>query len=212
MDFPGPEDSDLDNVRELNRAFLGSVTHLDAADSSIASAGLAALDAGRRQHVAACPFLLFDIGDYRDPLWERLFDPTPQRELDDMLRPGPTGSEALVGATLGFLWTLARRNAFAARLVSGATIAWCEALAACELMRVFEFGRDSVPGPRPRREDDARLWGKLLSGGTSGERSVREAAHVSALQTLLTTADMAMHPPVAAAACRIDVPAKRLAE
>jgi hypothetical protein len=116
-----------------------------------------------------------------------------------MHEPPPRVAE-LAAATLGFLWQLARRDAYAARVLSGASIEWCERLAGSLLLDVLAFGTRDPELLRLRLAAHPTFWNKLLAAGTGGEREVRLAARACALQTALTSRDEVLSLPRRAAA------------
>ena len=104
-------------------------------------------------------------------------------------------------ATLGFLWSLARRNPYAARLVSGTSLEWCDQLARQPVIEVIEHVAQFSPA-MPRRPDDSDFWRKLIDAGTNVRKDVRLAARISALHTIITrSAAKTTTRPVAIAAC-----------
>jgi hypothetical protein len=118
----------------------------------------------------------------------------------------------LAAATLGFLWQLAQHNPYAVRLVSGATITWCERLADCTLLRLLQRTAGRSDLLRPRNSGNLEFWRKLLGPGLSSEPGIRTAAHLSALQSMLTINRVAQYRDVRAAACKTRLPALRVAE
>ncbi|MCK5326254.1 MAG: hypothetical protein KAJ57_09595, partial [Woeseiaceae bacterium] len=143
MEYQGPEPADLANVNALNRAFLdwlrvtGPAESLQSALPPDIRVALAGLDRRQLERLARVPFLLLSLREYDDTRWRSLF---ADRRSMDLLRPlQPANEEAarLITAGLGFLWQLAKRNPYAARLVSGASLNWCEQLADCTLMELY---------------------------------------------------------------------------
>jgi hypothetical protein len=111
---------------------------------------------------------------------------------------------------LGFLWQLARRNPYAARLVSGATLEWCDQLATLSLVALYaQVGRCSPLQPRLSRDTD--FWKKLLGAGTSNRREVRLAARASAMQTVIAGNTTSMPRRISAAACNMPAVPMRVA-
>ncbi len=199
MPFRGPEPADLDNVRALNRTFI------DLVRSGRARCGgqgerIAALDRRRSARLAGCPFLLYSLSEHDTVRWERGFETAVQQDLVDVLaRPG----DELVRlglVTLGFLWQFAQRRPYAARVVSGAPLTWCEMLGESTLIGASQFVANEPGLIGLRLADDTMFWRKLLVAGTSHEQEVRDAAQLSALHTLLTKTadDIKLRLPVAA--------------
>jgi len=218
MDFPGPEVADLANVYTLNLGFLellrthdGSLAGANTAAEGVL-ANLTALSIARADRVAQSPFLLFALAEAEDRRWAILFDGNEQHDLiDEMHRPADAAA-LLAAATLGFLWELARRNPYAARLVSGASLGWCEQLADSAPLRLFQFAARESNLLAPRLATHALFWEKLLGAGTSNESEVRRSAQLCALQTVLTRNSGERYRPLRAAACRMPAPSLRVAD
>lgn len=167
--------------------------------SNVRALNRAWLRATRRdERLAAAPFLLFSFHEHDAELWERLLAPGMQRDL--FSEPAPAGSElaGLQSAGLAFLWEVSRRNPYAARIVGGAPLDWCRRIASETLVRVL-----NCTGHRallePRFPDGAAVY-------------MRVSAHLAALQSMLT---LGIDPDAArlpAAACRMQGPARRVAE
>ena len=204
MDYRGPRDSDFDNVCALNKALLARL-----GDGPRASRWLAPLPAPlarrcrrlgalQRERLARAPFLLMSFRETDAEYWASLLAAGRNRELF----AAPAGDEAesrLLAAALGFVWQLSSVNPYAARLLSGATLHWCEQLADQPLVNVLAASTDSgVLGLR--RAEDVVLWQRLLVDGTCANRGRREAARISALQRVLTVA-----PPVTVARAARDL-------
>ena len=109
----------------------------------------------------------------------------------------------IVVCSVIFLWQLAQRNPYAARLVSGASLSWCEQASACTLMDLYARALEDQALLAPRMAEETGLWNRLLSGGVSNRRDVRLAARVAALQTVLTQRRVRPYRPLAAAARRM---------
>jgi hypothetical protein len=217
MEFQGPDATDYDNVKTLNLAFL-TLLRRGAASACLGglpqalAARLAALSEGEATRLAATPFLLMSFRERDHRFWDAVFaaDANP-----DLFAVPQTASEELgrlISAGLGFVWQLAKRNPYAARLTCGAGLRWCEQLTEHTFFRLL-----AVTGMRAevlvlRSSSDAELWTKLLQHGTSRELQVRRAAQVSALQSILTQASRPSGTTLAAAACRTQTPSLKVAE
>jgi hypothetical protein len=218
MEFRGPEPADFENVHSLNKAFLkqlclpiagkrlcGQLSHA----LELLIAGLTDLQIRR---LAEAPFLLFSLRELDDAYWSEIFADDPTSDL--FAPPGqPTPeSEQLMAAALGFLWQLSSRNPYAARVVSGASLSWCERLSEVTLFRLLQrtAGRDDLLVLR--LADNDNLWKKLLVAGISSEPEVRAAAQQCVLQTLLTNAQSNSYRSLSAAACRVPAPALHVSE
>ncbi len=199
MPFTGPEPADLANVRALNSTFIDLVRSRRARCGGQGDR-IAALDRRRAERLSGCPFLLYSLGEHDAARWERGFETVAQQDLVDVLaRPG----DELVRlglVTLGFLWQFAQRQPYAARVVSGAPLAWCEMLADSTLIGASQFVANEPGLIGLRLAEDDNFWRKLLVAGTSHEREVRDAAQLSALHTLLTRSadEIQLRMPVAA--------------
>ena len=190
MEFAGLSGDDLGNVRALNRLFLnclGSTPHhAQARDQPAVPLRelIAALTGKQLERLASSPFLLLSLREQDGDYWDGLFTADRNGELFAPRLAANDEFSRLLVASLGFLWQLARRNAYAARVVSGASLYWCE--------RLSEFTLVS-----------------LLSAGVSAEAAVRSAAHLTAMQTMLTRTPPAAPNHLKAAACRMPTPRTR---
>lgn len=191
MNFQGPLSADYENVRSLNTAFLKLLQH---ADGRRYLQGISREVAGRLQRLkqteiprlAATPFLLFSLRERDDLYWQELLHDDGSRDLFTIPLQAADDAGRLVCAGLGFAWQLAGRNQFAARLLCGASTHWCEQIAERTLFHLL-----AVAGRRSdllilRASQDNELWEKLLGTGVCGEANSRNAAHISALQYILT--------------------------
>lgn len=208
MDYKGPDAHDLANVYALNQGLIDALlggTPERGAEARLVSE-MKSLGSPRRRRLARCPFLLFSIAGGSDPDWRPVIAGTRQRELLSAQEPAFGAQPRLAAATLGFLWQLARRNPYAARLVTGAPLSWCETLTECTLMELFEFAEHEVRRLHVIRSDDRHFWRKLLGAGTSDDADVRRAARLSALQSVLTATASEKLQRLPAAACAMPSP------
>jgi hypothetical protein len=218
MDFQGPEAADLANVYSLNRAYLDELrrhgmTLPDAMPGTFdVLPKLAALSIARARLLSGCPFLIFTLPEASDSRWTRLFGDDEQADLFDGLPQSAESAARLATATLGFLWELARRNPYAVRLVSGASLDWCERLADSSPVRVFRFAAGEPRLLSPRLATNRAFWTKLLGAGTSDEQEIRRSAQLCALQTVLTRQSSGRYQRLPAAACLMPGPAMRVAD
>jgi len=218
MEFQGPAARDLANVYALNQAFLDFLRNADekslraqpASDALVNK--LVALGRQRADRLAQCPFLLFALAESEEWRWSRLFDEQGPPDLVDRIECPPEASARLAAAALGFLWELAKRNPYAARLVSGATLSWCEQLTDSSPVRLFQFAASEPRLLAPRLGNRNELWTKLLDAGSSQDKDIRHAAQLCALQTLLTTQNSERYRQLAAAACSMPAPSLRVAD
>ncbi len=190
MDYLGPQHADYTNVRALNRAFLGLFA--DAARAEGLCRGLNAdlferLQAQRslqRERLANAPFLLFSLREADGDFWDGLFATCGERDMFASAVSDQAVS-CLITASVAYLWQLAGQNAYAARVICGASLHWCEQVAEQPLMDIVQAAA-RVDVLRLRSPADSALWHKLLDDATSAERAVRDAACITALQRVLT--------------------------
>ena len=217
MEFSGPEAADLTDVWSLNAAFLEYLSGPDGEQLRCempASLRLAVKAMSERhvQRLATVPFLLTSFKETDDNYWQQTLRERPVRDLFTASRSDADPAVKLTSATFGFLWQLARKNPYAARLVSGATLLWCERLAECTLLHVLERAADDQRTLVPRLAADKLFWSRLLGAGLSSELEIRRAAHLSALQSVLTPPATAQLQQPRAAACYSSVPAVEIWE
>lgn len=195
MDYEGPTAEDLANVAALNQSYLSLVPDAQASPGlQLPIAGIARL--------ASAPFLLFTLREDDTEYWRRLLDPSGQLELQGDHPPAGDPGRDLRVAAAGLLWDLSRRNAFTARLVSGAPQWWCDAITGLTLLdlhRRVAMRHDLV---RPRFPAGAPVWERLVAAGAVAEPALRRAAQFSALHDMLTRPPAAGAGPMRAAACR----------
>lgn len=218
MDYTGPDRADFANVHSLNRAYLDCLRRARPGAPMRQRLApefrplLERLTDPQMRRLAAAPFLLFSLREGDDAFWMRLFGEQPNRDLFTASDQPDDDAGKIVAAALGFLWQLARQNPYAARIVCGATLNWCEQLAQCTLYRLLERASMEQELLQPRLCDNTEFWARLLSAGLSSEHAVRSAAHLAALQTTLTDRDPAGYRRLPAAACRIPVETLEVAE
>lgn len=218
VEFRGPGNADFENVRSLNRAWLGLLKREAEARRGLRALPpalgerIATLPEGEADRLATTPFLLLSFRERDDEFWEMLFEDDPRGDLFAMPVPPSGELGRLISAGLGFVWQLARQNPYAARLVCGASLHWCEQLAERTLFRVLATAGTRADVLTLRCSADAELWAKLLASGVSRERQVRRAAHISALQSVLTRASLPERKKLAAAACAVRAPALKVAD
>jgi len=216
MRYERPDPVDLENVFALNAAFLGWLR--DAGQRAAPAAGgplrlaLAALDRSQIRRLAKTPFLLMSFAEHDEAHWCELLDERRVPDLFAVAQDADERAARLLSAGLGFLWQLAKRNAYAARLVSGASLNWCERLSECTLIELLGRAAAQPVSIEPRMADSRALWNKLLGPGVSARRELRRAARVSALQMLLTECPAARYRPLASAACALPATRSRAAE
>jgi hypothetical protein len=191
MDFIGPEPADLVDVRSINIAFL---EHLAGAEGEALRREfparlrpvVAALTERQVFRLAGVPFLLMTLNESDDSYWNRMRDELPIHDLFAASHSPVDSLGQIVVAALGFQWQLARKNLYAARLVSGASLNWCEQLASCTLLRVLQCAVEHQGLIAPRQAKHKIFWTRLLGAGLSSNEALRRAAHLSALQIVLS--------------------------
>ncbi|MDJ0938597.1 MAG: hypothetical protein QNJ00_02405 [Woeseiaceae bacterium] len=214
MSFQGPASADLANVTTLNQAFLEALAGNDpgiAVPASIAER-LRELGGERRTRLARAPFLLMAVGE-DDPV--RWLDMPRRPRTGDLLRTSAIATQAgtrIAAATVAYLWQLSRANPYAARVVSGASLDWCEQLAGAPLYEVVDFALNEPGLLSLRFAGDSGFWDRLLTAGTSSEKTVRRAARICAVQTLLTRSAGQRYQRLASAACALPAPPSRVAD
>jgi hypothetical protein len=218
MEFSGPEPTDFTNMQALNRAFLEhlrdaqSGTYLRKAFAPEIEPLVAGLTSLQIRRLSEAPFLLLSLREFDDDCWSEIFvaDPT-----GDLFTAGERPSEQnrqIVAAAIGFLWQLASRNPYAARIASGASLNWCERLADCTLLHILQCAAERSDLLMPRLVNNKDLWRKLMVAGLSSEPQIRAAAHQCALQTLLTVPNTSSYRSMQSAACRIPPNSLQVAE
>ncbi len=216
MDFQGPTLADYENVRSLNFAFLrllqnGSecARYLEGLPQELGRR-LRRLGHRETERLAATPFLLFSFRERDDGFWQKILTDDRTRDLFALPMKASDDVGRLVSAGLGFVWQLAHRNPFAARLLCGASTHWCERITEQTIFHIL-----AVAGHRSdllvlRAQHDAEIWQKLLDNGLSNEAETRHAAHISALQSVLTR--QPARAAWSAAACASRSPALKVAD
>jgi hypothetical protein len=203
MEYEGLTQDDLANVRALNRAWL----RLGPQDAK----GLPRLSGKRLERLASAPFLLFSFREHDDRWWKSLLEGGPQQ---DLLKERPINASDLMvlqSAGLSFLWELARRNPYVARVVSGAPLSFCELIAAGTLVQVLDCGA-WCQVIEPRFDDTSALHKRLWRRGGSALQELRVFAQIGALQTMLTSRELVPYRRMPAAACRMPQPAQQVAD
>ncbi len=217
MDFSGPEPADFANVESLNYAFLRCVRRASCGRHQRQQLpqkiqrlveGLTDLQIER---LAAAPFLLLSLRERDEHYWQALLDDEPNSDLLVAV-DSDTETQQLAAAGLAFLWALAKRNPYATRLVSGATLNWCEQLADYTMLQLLQQTHGRRDLLQPRFPGNEQFWSKLLGPGLSSERDVRIAAHLTALQSVLTEDPTTRYRATRAAACSTVVPSLRIAD
>jgi len=203
MKYEGLTRDDLLNVCALNRAWL----RIQRERAPVGGR----LTTGQLERLAGAPFLLFSFREQDERWWQSLLGEDQQQSLLDERAPVAGAMLALQSAGLAFLRDLARRNPYVARIVGGASLHWCEQIAAATLVRV-QTCATSGHLIEPRFADDSSLHRRLLRRGCSNSHEMRSFAQIGALHAMLTGADAAPDQRLSAAACRMPRPAQRMAD
>jgi hypothetical protein len=218
MDFAGPDAADYANVRSLNTAFLdltrsGNLPRhcLQGLDGRLAKR-LLSLTELQADRLAATPFMLFSFRERDARYWDQLLAEPRNRDLFSVPCIDNDALMRLTAAGLGFTWQLAQRNPYAARVIAGASMHWCERIAERTFFKIL-----AIAGMRSdlmvlRFASDNDLWLKLLDGGVMRQDNIRHSAHLSALQTVLTSHPVEDRQVWPSAARKIDRPGMRVAE
>jgi hypothetical protein len=210
MEFWGPASADYADVRSLNRTFL---CILRASGPGAAQRRKLPENVGPQvvgltdlqiERLSGCPFLLMSFRERDADYWRSLLADQPTGDLWAEA-PGDA-AERIVTAGLAFLWQLARRNPYAVRLIAGASVAWCEQLAAAELIDLLQRAASRGDLLSPRFAGQADPWSRLLGPGLGSRPAIRTAAHLSVLQSMLTGATATGQRRLRAAACAYPVP------
>jgi hypothetical protein len=207
MQYQGPTKDDLENVIALNRYFLGALQRPGA--MAFAAPEVGCLPLSQRARVAEAPFLLFSLQEQDGELWRQLLSQNPQLELAPAGDPAHVAIQELTFASLSFLWQLSRRNAYAARIVSGAPVDFCDRLVSTTLVELLRKAAGRVDLLVPRFGVDDQIWCRLVTGGVRSERRLQTMSQQSALQCLLTRGQLNDYDELPAAASRFASQPKR---
>lgn len=196
MQFRGPEQVDLTELREINEKFLELLATGEAGSAWLPGVPerlanrLQSLSSEERRRLAQCPFLLCSCREDDIDYWRELL----QREKSADLFSGSTAQSpdvlCLKAGVIGFTWQLARRNVFAARLLAGASSAWCEEIAAHPLLSLIDTASQRADSLRLRLVEDGRFWEQLLRYAVSNDVPIRRAARMGGLQKVLLATQM----------------------
>lgn len=190
-EFPGPSPDDYANVLALNTAFIKAAFEMKGP---------------QRGRLAATPFLLFSFRERDLEWWDAALSENQQGDLMAAPELDDPALRRVQTASLSFLWHLARRNPYATRIISGATVSWCEMIADLPLVTLLD--RIGVRGDlmRSRLNGADESGSRLLGDGTSSRRKVRRSSQLAALQSLLTHARTDNYSSLPAAACNMARP------
>lgn len=190
MDYSGPDAADYADVAALNYAFLVRLrspgdagTRLRAHLPGELRRVVTALRDVQIERLASSPFLLLTLRERDSAYWKRLAD---EHLSPDLFLAQRDATDEVAAAALSFLWHLARRNPYAARLVAGAGNEWCSMLTGHTLLPLLRQAAGRRDLLQPRHAGNAAFWGKLLGPGLDSNAVIRSAAHTACLQTILT--------------------------
>lgn len=199
MEYEALTKDDLANVRALNRTWL-----------RLENEGLR-LPRQRLGRLAGAPFLLFSLSEHDEDRWERLLDEEHQVDLFEARKERGFANRDLQATALAFLWGLARRNPFAARVVSGASLAWCDRIASVTVVHLLDSAaRGELV--EPRFAQDSAMRRRMYVRGSSRIREKRVFAQMAALQSILTATGSERYIRVAAAACHMPTGSRKVAD
>lgn len=194
-EYASPGKNDYDNVLALNTAFLDLATDLKGP---------------QKGRLAVAPFLLFSLRENDLSWWSDVLSVGSQLDLMEPPAMASDDIRALQSASIGFLWQLSRRNPYAARIITGANLAWCELLAEQPLITLLERSAARGDLMTSRLGDDYDASSQFLAGGASSRHNVRRSSHIVALQSMLTTSRHDPELRLSAAACRLSIPNVRI--
>jgi hypothetical protein len=187
-DYPGPSPDDYANVTALNTAFIRATLDLKGPQC------------GR---LAAAPFLLFSLREHEPAWWEDALAEGRQGDLMDPFELQSLELRSLQIAALSFIWQLGRRNPYAVRIISGATIAWCERTTQLPLITLLNRVGTRGGLVQSRLKDVPGISSRLLSDGISADKVIRRSSHLAVLQTLLRQSGIENYSRLPAAACKM---------
>lgn len=204
MHYQGPSAADLDNIRALNRCFLGTL-----AGKKYDGLPQAELSETQQARLGDAPFLLFSFRETETEFWEQVLSEDRQLDLISTAPPLDAGTRQLQVAGLSFLWQLSRRNPYVVRVVSAAPVGWCERIAALTLVELLDCTAHRADLVVPRFTRQEHVWRRLLTSGTSAKVALRTHAHQSVLHAMLTSARPINYERLRAAAASLPTPRRR---
>lgn len=212
MDYSGPRPVDMAEVHALNAAVLNcarSARSGEALRGQLAPALqplLAALTDLQLQRLAQAPFLLLSLRERDDRYWATLLADSPDQDLFATTAGCTDERNRIVTATLAFMWQLTRHSPYTARLIFGASMHWCELVAAPPLFELLRRTANCGELLELRAANDPHFWRRLLQAGLSSEAGIRTAAQLCALQTMLTSGTVKEQRSLRSAACNAVTP------
>lgn len=194
-EYPGPHRDDYANVLALNSAFIEATSDLKGP---------------QRGRLAATPFLLFSLREHDIKWWRQALADHRQQDMIENAGLENPDLRRVQTAALSFLWQLAQRNPYAVRVISGATITWCEIVSELPLLSLLD--RMAARGDliQSRLEAPDEIGERLMGSGVSSSMTLRRSSQLCALQTLLTRASTEPHARLPSAACNLSGPARTM--
>jgi hypothetical protein len=122
-EYPGPSPDDYANVLALNTAFIKAAFDLKGP---------------QRGRLAAAPFLLFSLRECDPEWWDTVLIDQHQADLLPVAELEDPELRRIQSVALSFLWQLARRNPYAVRIISCATVSWCEKITDLPLITLLD--------------------------------------------------------------------------
>jgi len=216
MSFEAPTEVDYRNLEPLNRTFLKLLNDDPSAPRLLSGCAppsaqrIKVLSVAETERLARVRFMLFGFREHDDDFWSRLLDEPGTPGLFDL--PVSEALGALIDSALAFAWQLAQRNPYTLRLITGATLYWCELIAEQRLADLIDRYRQSGDVPVLRLSNQADMWKSLLGGGTAAHPEIRRTVHAAALQRVLAGDDGSAARRWSRAASRIAFPARKVAD
>ena len=185
-DYRGPGADDYADVLALNSAFLEATS---------------ALKRPQRGRLAAAPFLLFSLRENDLAWWELALLEQRQGDLMSPSEHSNVELRRIQNAALSFLWQLSRQNPYAARIISGASIRWCEKITELPLVTLLNRigAREDLMISRIESADNSGE--RLLGPGISSRPQIRRSSQLAVLQGLLTRTGLNEYARLSTAAC-----------
>ncbi len=181
MQYPCPAESDIDEIRALNSAFL-SACATEPAPCQV-SARLALLDQAEQVSLSRAPFLLFSLREDEAGLWDRVFGAEP----DILDQPTDPVWVPITTAAIAFLWHLAKRAPHDARLFAACSPSFSGRLAERRLVSVTHRALALGVRPEPRFPGDPGIWETLIDATKTPDSERQGVGRMVALQRLLLT-------------------------
>jgi hypothetical protein len=160
----------------------------------------------QRGRLASSPFLLFSLREHELDWWNDVLADRPQGDLLETRQLDNVELRQIQFAALSFLWHLGRRNPYAVRIISGASVDWVEKISELPLVTLLERVGMRADLLRSRLERAVAFAERLLNDGTSSKSDVCRSSQFAALQTLLTRPAEENYGQVPAAACSLSIP------